>query len=195
VNNLKQLSTFSAMYTTNSDDWIPACTGLRGTTPYMQWSESMVADNSAIPQSCFICPDGYHSSDSSGGDWWFVNPATWVENSICADYARNINIAGWDELASFKENQVKKPTETIFVLDSQRNGSNFGRARMMFSAASTYTNSGYGSPPSQRHGGNVNFICLDGHAETVHLRPNVSPREQEPFRFIHWSIARLYNAL
>jgi prepilin-type N-terminal cleavage/methylation domain-containing protein len=192
TSNLRQLATFMAMYTGNSDDWIPACTEVIDGDIRMRWIESLVADNDAVPQSCFICPGGYHGTPDSGTDRWFMNPATWVTNSVHSDYAYNINFAGWEQRNGIRLNQVTRPTDKFFLLDSQSNGTAYGRGRMNVLSSSYKNATGYGAPPLARHGGNVNLICGDGHAETVHLGASSSPYAQPPFN-TYWRISRFYG--
>lgn len=184
MNTAKQLGMYFALYTQSYDSWIPACSIASGPN----WAPNLIAGNNSMTRNDFICP-AVPTSPKGTGNYYF-RMGDWKNNTWTVDWAYNINYAGYNELTGIKESRIYRPAYKIFLLEAVATATaEYGRYRIRF--LQDIPETGYGVPVA-RHGHTNNSLCGDGHVESFHLRSDILPWNQEPFR---WKWTTIDNRL
>ncbi|MBR0458167.1 MAG: prepilin-type N-terminal cleavage/methylation domain-containing protein [Victivallales bacterium] len=190
VNQLKQLGTFQAMYSTDAEDWINApSTGdkvndrpfwinrlvyvglLRDTNPTSSNMLGRLTTSYLTPNMILFCPS--HTDKGPENDGHYDNRYS--------SYGENINLGPNAKNSSLKwrkQTSIKAPSSMIFLADCQRTD---GQGSNRIKCAN---NTSGQQDPSFRHGGVCNISWLDGHVGNA-KGTQVEPYAREPFGDIY----------
>lgn len=180
VSNLKQIGTLNAFYVDSNDDYLPpmnlSYNGKERTYAALLLNMDKLSNDEFVNQrggkaQIFVDPSmdesisGNQLGISSGSGFYYTGYGynwEWLGTSNGTSSSVVIGIPRSNYLSA-KSTGLKNPAQGYYAMDSIGNGGTNGCYRVSSDLDRAY-NANYGIPDVLRHGGTVNILYCDGHA-------------------------------